>query len=329
MRYLLTTDTHLGIYGDSEAWHTVVLNLFEEICYTCKMKGIDQIIHLGDFFHNRKAINTKTQSVAHKIATMLGDFHIYIVVGNHDCYYRNTIIPNSLQFLNNYENITIVDIPLEVDGDIILVPWGWHSIKSPHKYLMGHLQVSGFHMNDNYICKEGQDPESLKEFKQVLLGHFHTPSQQGNITYIGAPYQQTFNDCSGARGYYIWEDGKLSFIQNTNSPEFIKMSTNDIKESIIPGNIVKLLFDKDYGTIENEKIVDRVMKKNPFKLHVNFAEISYIDEDEQIEQDITLLDHDGIIKEYVMKKCTPPENIKKNTLLDIIMKLTGEIKNEG
>ena len=183
-------------------------------------------------------------------------------------------------------------------------------------------------MNDNYICKQGINMEDLKAYEAVYSGHFHSPSQQGNITYLGAPYQQTFNDKNGVRGYYIWEDGNLTFIPNTKSPKFIEMSTNDMRLDEVKGNVVKLIFDKDYGSLENENLIDKILERQPFKMKTNFSEISHIDEEEELDEDVQLLDHDDIIKEYVMKKCTPPENINKNVLLDIIMKLTGEIRNE-
>jgi len=329
VKYLLVADTHLGIYGDSDAWHIVALNIFKDIIDTCHRENIDTIIHLGDFFHNRKSINTKTQAVAHGIAAMLDNFHTFMIVGNHDSYYRNTITPNSLQFLNQYKHITVVDIPTEIDPDIIAVPWGWHDIKSNHKYCMGHFQISGFHMNDNYICKDGDDIRNFSEFEQVYSGHFHTPSQKGNITYLGAPYQQTFNDKGGMRGYYIWEDGQLDFFPNITSPKFEVMNTNKLRLDEVKGNIVKLIFDKDYGSLENQKIIDSVMKKEPMKLVSNFSEISMVDNEEEMDDEIKLLDHDDIIKEYVDKKCKLPENMNKNMLLNIIMKLTGEIRNDN
>ena len=328
MKYLLVTDTHLGVYGDSEAWHTVALNLFKDICDTCHRENITEIIHLGDFFHNRKSINTKTQDVAHDIADMLEGILMYVIVGNHDSYYRNTITPNSLRLLKQYKHINIIETPTPVDDDTILVPWGSTMPYSGRKYCMGHFQIQGFHMNDNYICKQGINMEDLKAYEAVYSGHFHSPSQQGNITYLGAPYQQTFNDKNGVRGYYIWEDGNLTFIPNTKSPKFIEMSTNDMRLDEVKGNVVKLIFDKDYGSLENENLIDKILERQPFKMKTNFSEISHIDEEEELDEDVQLLDHDDIIKEYVMKKCTPPENINKNVLLDIIMKLTGEIRNE-
>ena len=63
MKYLLVADTHLGIKKASERYHNVVYNLFEEIINVCKEINITEVIHLGDFFHERKVTNTKTLSI--------------------------------------------------------------------------------------------------------------------------------------------------------------------------------------------------------------------------------------------------------------------------
>ena len=97
MKYLLLGDTHLGLYNDSDVWLDVVVNLFDQIQKTCHRENIDKIIHLGDFFHNRKSINTKTQTAAQEIVDNLHGLDLFIIVGNHDTYYKNKIQPTSLR----------------------------------------------------------------------------------------------------------------------------------------------------------------------------------------------------------------------------------------
>lgn len=328
MKYLLVTDTHLGIYGDSEIWHNVAINLFNQIYDTCMIEEIDAIVHLGDFFHNRKTLNTKTQEISHEICDILKDQTVYIIVGNHDCYYRNKTSPTSLKFLNKYNNINIVSKSSYIDDETILVPWGGELHRA--RYCMGHLQISGFYMNDSFICKSGNDITSFHQYEKVFSGHFHTPSIKNNVNYIGSAYQQTNHDIGSTRGYYIFdtESSDLKFIPNTQSPKFIKIKPQDINEKTVKGNVITLIFDKDYGTSENEGIIDEVSKLNPIKLNVDFSNISYEDEEIIIDQESTSIDNEEILIRYIKEKSTPPENVKKHMLLEIIMKLTGEIKNE-
>jgi DNA repair exonuclease SbcCD nuclease subunit len=203
---LLVTDTHLGMYSDSDAWLDIVLNFYKYITKYCIKHDIREIYHLGDFFDNRKSLNTKTQHVAHRIAKVLGlkeNLHTYIIVGNHDCYYKNKIHPNTLELFKEYDNISIIDSIEKIDN-ILLVPWGEVPEDTQGaRFCFGHFAIKGFHMNDSYKCKDGLDKVKFKDFEKVLSGHFHTPSSKGNITYLGSPYGQTFHD-AGVLGVFTY-----------------------------------------------------------------------------------------------------------------------------
>jgi len=190
VKKLLVTDTHLGLYSDADAWLDIVLNFFKYVVKYCHKNNINQIIHLGDFFDNRKSLNTKTQHQAHRIAKILGavkDLETHIIVGNHDCYYKNQIHPNTLELFKEYKHIKVIDEPTLLDG-ILLVPWGCVPTKGDaHNvaYCFGHFAINGFYMNDSYKCKDGISKATFKDFKKVLSGHFHTPSSNNGIHYLG------------------------------------------------------------------------------------------------------------------------------------------------
>jgi len=62
-----------------------------------------------------------TLSYAYKIIKLLekNNIHIYIIKGNHDSYYKNQDFPHSLMIFNKYDNVTIVDKPLELEDEIL------------------------------------------------------------------------------------------------------------------------------------------------------------------------------------------------------------------
>lgn len=333
MKRLIVTDTHLGIYQDSDKWLDIVLQFFKDVVFYCNKNEIKEILHLGDFFDNRKSLNTKTQHTAHRIAKVLGvgGLHTKIVVGNHDCYFKNQIHPTSLELFNKYSHIDIIDKPTMVD-DILLVPWGlpieFDSNFNP-KYCFGHFAINGFHMNDSYICKTGMDVASFKDFDIVLSGHFHTPSKQGNVIYLGSPYGQTFHDVDGVRGFYTFEDGKLDFIEYDKAPKFKKIRSYNLELDVskeflseqIEGNVIRIVFDKDYGTVKNQELVDIVMGADPFACSIDFTKI----ENEDIEVDETVIENrQQMITEY-LKAQTYPENIKVPFLIGMFNKLMGEV----
>jgi len=325
VKFLLVSDLHIGLHNDSDIWHKVVIDLAKEIRDCCIKNDIEYIVVLGDWFHNRKSINVKTQNISHQIVKILNDFHIGIIIGNHDIYFKNTVQPTSLEMFKKYNHIDIIDKTI-VNGNISFVQW-LGDIPEKTKYCFGHFEISGFHMNDNYVCKKGIEATKFSDFKHIYSGHFHTPSRQGNITYLGAPYQQTFHDVGGKRGYYTWEDGDLQFIEFHKYPKFHKVNTNDkITKKLVEGNIIKLIFEKDYGTTENEKIVNKVKNFNPLNLKVDFSNIAN-DSGEITSRDevLSLINHDEIIIEYI-NKSDKPVNIKKNVLIDITNNMIKKIR---
>ena len=212
MKYLLVADTHLGIKQASEKYHNVVYNLFEEIINVCKERNISEVIHLGDFFHERKATNTKTLSVALKIAELfrLNSITLYIIVGNHDIYFKNSLDPTILETFKNNNNIKVISEVTKLSDDIVLCPWSL--LPTEGKFLFGHFEITGFKMNSSYICENGIAPDGFNGYEHVYSGHFHMPSSKGNITYLGSAFPQTFHDIGSIHGYYIFDNGELEFI---------------------------------------------------------------------------------------------------------------------
>jgi DNA repair exonuclease SbcCD nuclease subunit len=323
LKYLLVADTHVGINKSSEKYHEVVQNLFTEILGVCEERNIGTVIHLGDFFHERKATNTKTLNIAHRIADIFeqSSVQMYIIVGNHDIYFKDSLTPTALEIFQDKNHIKIVDKITELN-ELILCPWGSIPAGYDGGWCFGHFEINGFKMNGNYICTGGEDANTFKDFRHVYSGHFHTPSSHGNITYLGSAFPQTFHDLGNKHGYYIWDMGELEFIEFTGAPKFVEFRTgDDIATSSIKGNIVKLIFTEDYGTVKNQQIIDGVWSYEPFKVKPDFS-MAKIEGTEETQEASTvgLLDHNEIMREYV-RKSVFPDNLKKKTILSMMDKL--------
>jgi DNA repair exonuclease SbcCD nuclease subunit len=324
-KLLLLTDTHLGLYNSSDIWLDVTLNLFKEVADVCLTRDISAILHLGDFFDEKKSTNQKTLDYAYAIAdTIPKSTTLTIITGNHDIYYKEVLHPSSLKCFRNISNIQVITESMIMDKTFSLVPWRG-DVLSEGKYCFGHFDITSFNMNDVSTCRNGKySIEDFKQFKQVYSGHFHTPSTKDNIIYIGSAFQQTFNDVGSSRGYYIWDDGDLEFIEYKSAPKFIKLSTEEPLKNI-EGNIVKLIYAKDYGTNQNNKILEEVERHNPLKLTTNFTNIES-DDIIKDDEDISLLKHEDIVKEWIEKDKKVPENVNKNILLQMMYKM---MKEEG
>jgi DNA repair exonuclease SbcCD ATPase subunit len=324
VRRLIVTDTHLGLYSDSDLWLGIVLDFFRYIVKYCIQNDIKEICHLGDFFDNRRSLNTKTQHIAHRIANILGakkDLMTRIIIGNHDCYYKNQIHPSTLELFKEYKHIQVIDAETLID-DILLVPWGVVPDSTQGaKYCFGHFGINGFHMNDSMKYRGGLDAALFKDFDLVLSGHFHTPSKQSNVVYVGAPYGQTFHDVDGMRGFHIFEDGELTFEQYTEAPTFKKILTNDepLNPDDIKGNIVRIFFTKDFGTTANQEIIDNVLKCEPLLYSVNFANMDSENE-EEIDTSIEMDSKEQIVDQFIDEQ-TFATNINILTLKAMFKKL--------
>lgn len=317
MKMLLVTDTHLGLYNDSDIWLDVTKNLFQSVIDACITNNISTVVHLGDFFHNHKTTNTKTLAFAKNIAEMfeIEKIMVHMIVGNHDCYYKNEIQPNSLSIFKKYLHINVIEEPYLLEN-IALIPWSFYP-EMDAKYCMGHFAISGFLMNDAFTCKVGHDHRSFKKFDKVFSGHFHKASTGHNITYLGNPFQQDFHDSELQKGYYIFdnETSELDFIEFTNYPKFVTIKIEDYKNTDVTGNIINILFEKDYGTNKNNKLIDDVYRLEPLKIKstriLNVEEESPIKEEDDGE---ILLDNKKLMMEFIDKSENLPKNIKKKVL---------------
>lgn len=320
----ILTDTHLGVRSEDPVFLDATIKMYDDIAAQCVDMGIDTIFHLGDFFDDRHSIGLKTIEAAKSIASIIDNNKIthYIIVGNHDCFYKNKISPTSLS-LFNHKYIKVVSEPLILD-DLTLVPWGTDlSQIYPNKHLFGHLEIDSFPMNDAVECKSPLKLKDLKKFEQVLSGHFHMFSNKANVTYIGSTFQQTFNDVGHKRGYYFSKNDNIMFVESSGFPKFVVVrSDEDFSKCDVSGNIVKLIFTMDYGNTKNAEILEHIEMLKPLKLHIDFSKIK-IDEPDQtdiIECDSIRTNKNHMV-DYI-NKVKLPEHLKKKVLLDVLNRLT-------
>jgi DNA repair exonuclease SbcCD nuclease subunit len=131
--------------------------------------------------------------------------------------------------LNEYNNINYYDEfeTVEFDGiSVDVVPWICDNnekeifekiTNSKSQICFGHFEISGFEMDRGNVCDVGLDKKNLSKYDVVLTGHFHHKSTDGNITYVGTPYEMTWADYNDPKGFHIFDTQtrELEFVQNT------------------------------------------------------------------------------------------------------------------
>ena len=209
-KIVLLGDTHFGIKQGDKFLAEYQYKFFDEVLFPYLEKhNITDVIQFGDWFDTRRAIRHDTMHlVRSKIIPRIeaGGQNWKVLVGNHDMGVRENIHPNACtELLSRYDCFDVIDKPTTVkydDFEIDLIPWICRENRKEVKdfikdsksaYCGGHFELSGFYFYKG-IKSDGVQKKFLSDYHQVWSGHFHTISSNGNIQYLGTPYQLTFGD---------------------------------------------------------------------------------------------------------------------------------------
>lgn len=296
---ILLTDLHAGIRADSNIFLKSFENLFKDFLpEIIKKQNVSNIFILGDIFDNRNHLNLKTinlvLSTFKEFLSSHPTLEVYILIGNHDLFYKNTREINSLKILedkfNNIHIISEVTRKKILNRDIVLCPWIidktdiTETFKEPADVCLGHFAINGFEMIQGFKETEGLSQSDFDScFKLTFSGHFHLRNEIGRIIYIGTPYQLSWNDCGSTKGVYVLDFDTLNydFIEYTSAPKFkkiylsrVKNKTIDIKKEIC-NNFIRLILDDNIESEILDKLNYIISGLNPLSFEVVDEEKSF------------------------------------------------------
>ena len=350
MKIAIISDTHAGCRNSSDIFINYQRRFYEEIFFPyLKEHNIAELIHLGDYYDNRKIVNIKAIDANRNMFLQPmkdAGINMRIIPGNHDIYFKSTNEVCSLnELMWGYDNIEIVSKPAEVDYDgckIALVPWINNNNyaefmsfikKTKASILGGHLELNGFEMMKGITNNHGMETEAFERFEQVYSGHFHTKSTRGNITYLGSQMEFTWADVDDPKFFHIF-DTETRTIEAIRNPITIhqKIYYNDENESYedfpfeeLKDKFVKVIVVKKTDPALFNGFVDKVQDSGIYELKIaetfdQFAGSSVGDDNISIEDTTTLLDS------YVESVET---DLDKNKIKGIMRKLYVEASNLG
>lgn len=350
MKILFMTDTHLGVRNGSNIFREMFRYYYKNVLFPyIRDNNISKIIHLGDFFDSRTSINLSDISyVMNEFIPMVEDSCVtmYIIAGNHDTAFRNTNEINSLSIFKKSENIKVVDDDIEYIGtkhkNFVLVPWLNQSnqdeiLQKIEKYsdknhiLCGHLEVIGSPMYKNSkLCEHGLSADIFKGFYKVLSGHFHEPSRNGVVEYIGALFHYTWQDHGCWRGFRVYDSLNDSWESVKNENElFLSISYND-EISIdnfsneIKGKFIVVSVDNEYDKIKLKSFIHDIESRSPFKVDVIDKSLENFDIniDTEGNHSIKIKEIDEYVDELLI------EHKEKNKISSFFSELMSEAKNQ-
>jgi len=118
MKVAVITDTHYGARKGSKYLHDHFELFYKNVFFpSLKEHGVEAVIHMGDAFDSRKSIDYQSLEWAKRVVfEHLKKYDVHMIIGNHDCYYKNTNSVNSPSLLlQTYSNIKTYSSPQTMD----------------------------------------------------------------------------------------------------------------------------------------------------------------------------------------------------------------------
>ena len=333
-KYGLMTDLHFGISNNNSDilnWQKKAMN--KSIKYF-KNNNVNNIIILGDVFDNQ---NLNSTLIMYEVIKIFGKLssefdNVWVLVGNHDMYYKNSREVNILSVLlkNKYMNVHVVDQFTQIDN-ISLCPWivdekDIENIKNDNKnILIAHLEINGFYYNkQSKISTKGLNKSLFKKYDMVLSGHFHSKQHQDNIHYLGTMMPLKWNEYNEPHGIHILntETLELTFhdleISMFDVLKFDKDKNYDLESlDAYKNKHVKILLQNWDRDVYNKMISNIGIVSNKYSTVKLF-------EDEKTIQDVSEMESDeNVVGEYLNKNV--PERLDPDVAMKIYEKFEGEI----
>lgn len=311
------TDLHLGLKNNSKIHNNDCMDFVDWYIKNSKDNNCKIGIFCGDFHHNRNHINISTLDYSLTILEKLGQSFekFYLMVGNHDLYYKDNRDLKSINYAKHVPNVEIVDTITEVD-DITMVPWlvgdEWKQIpKIKSNYIFGHFELPSFYMNAMVKMPDHGElkAEHFKNQKYVFSGHFHKRQVTNNIHYIGNAFPHNYADA--------WDDDRgmmILDIKNNSEPQYINWDDSPKYRTI---TLSKLIDEKD------KVIKSKTHLRVTLDIDITFEEASFIKETFMQEYDcreITLMQSRQDIdvdSDQDIKKFESVDQIVSNEILAI------------
>ena len=222
MKVALVTDLHFGARNDNLKVAAHQKKFYDEVFFPyLKEHNIKEVIDLGDTFDRRRYISFTSLKAAKAMffdPLKENGIKTHMIVGNHDAVYKNTIELNSIYLLlQEYDNIIEYEKPTDVQiggCDILMLPWICAGNQqetmlavqhTKAQIVMSHLELKGFEFMRGHIMHDGMDHKVFDKFDMVCSGHYHHKSTEGNINYLGCPYEMTWQDYQDEKGFHIFD----------------------------------------------------------------------------------------------------------------------------
>jgi len=324
MKFAILNDTHAGIRNSSEIFLDNAEKFYSTVFFPyLEEHDIRHILHLGDFFDNRKFINFRALHRQRKMflsELRARQITMDIICGNHDTYYKNTNDLNSLkELLGHYmDEVNIIHEPTEIQyGDVTfgLVPWiapdneeqsleFLRTTKATH--IGGHFELNGFEVMKGVEMTHGMETGIFDRFDAVYSGHYHTKSSKNNIHYLGTQLEFFWNDAHDPKQFHVFdtETKQITAVRNPHTlfkriyyddsqTDYLQYDLSDVE-----GKFIKIVVMNKSDLFTFDRFIDKIQscKIHELKIAENFNE--FVGENVE-DEEILLEDTNSLLNSYV------------------------------
>jgi DNA repair exonuclease SbcCD nuclease subunit len=192
--------------------------LIEGIKATIRAEKPDNVLFMGDQFHNHAIIHVEVMAfwreAFRSIAGLGAD--VYALVGNHDMPGDASSRANAMMACEG-TGVRVVDNLTRVDG-CLLIPYR-HTAQdflndlasAPlQQVVFCHQTFDGSKYENGMYAPDGISLAGFED-RQFISGHIHTAQRFSNVMYIGAPRWRSLSDVGVERALFLVDvvDGKL------------------------------------------------------------------------------------------------------------------------
>jgi DNA repair exonuclease SbcCD nuclease subunit len=324
------TDLHFGNKNNSRQHNIDCENFIIWFIKEAKARGAETCIFCGDYHHHRASVNVSTLNYSVSNLRMLSEAfeEVYLLVGNHDLFYREKREINSFPYGELFHNIHIINDDMVEKDNVALVPWlvgdEWKKMKKlKSKYVFGHFELPYFLMN---AIVEMPDHGELNanDFKvadYVFSGHFHKRQIRGNVHYLGSPFAHNYSDIwDTERGCMFLEWGGEPIYVNYNGPRYVKLNLSALidnpKEYLTNYTYCRVMIDVQISYEEANFIKETFTSQfNPRELALIPYKKDELSMDPGQDADFIVESVDQIV--YNQLQCVDSEMINQKLLVDI------------
>jgi DNA repair exonuclease SbcCD nuclease subunit len=361
MHILLLSDVHLGVKRNSDFFLKTTRDFFDTlVVQTIKKYNVQQLWVLGDYFDDKYRTDVLVDNVGiriiKKLLYLFQDLQIKFIVGNHDIYYKNSLKISSLKkFEKVNRRVEVINTVKEFDLDgckTLAVPWLIHNSENwinfqkilkaytsshvqQYDLCMGHFEINGFEVVKNTVMKSGLNQESFKAFGDVFSGHFHIRAKQGNIQYLGCPFELTWNDYNTKKGITVYDTKKrkATFIENIQSPIHKKITLSEaLKDPTIledsHNNLVQFYIDESIDESALADILTKLDTNKPFNIKIIDERFNIIDNDDVELDDLLTSDALQYALDYI-DQCEHPKELNIDMLKTRTMSYFNRASSEN